>query len=196
MAPHPAPWHFTPIQILDWEEQQLDQLVDFSSAKIDPAPFQLVEHTSLHKVCLHPTLDLHLDPPRPTTQLPLPADPHHLLAAGPGPRVCYQHRAPGGHGVPQGGEQGGWWGWRDAMGDTYLTMGLGCPQLRKAIEGSLTGKGVKVRPPLASFRDSTASATEPDTTALRQLWDRHQHHHMPREASPGGDDGDDTPKGQ
>ncbi|NXS43299.1 CLCN2 protein, partial [Balaeniceps rex] len=39
----------TPAEILEWEEQQLDQLVDFSSAKIDPAPFQLVEHTSLHK---------------------------------------------------------------------------------------------------------------------------------------------------
>lgn len=75
-------------------------------------------------------------------------------------------------------------------------MGLGSPQLRKAIEGSLTGKGVKVRPPLASFRDSTASTTEADTTVLRQLWDRHQHHHMPREAGPGGDDDDDTPKGQ
>ncbi|NWX94149.1 CLCN2 protein, partial [Nothoprocta pentlandii] len=36
-------------QVLEWEEQQLDQPVDFSSAKIDPAPFQLVEHTSLHK---------------------------------------------------------------------------------------------------------------------------------------------------
>ncbi|NXW18758.1 CLCN2 protein, partial [Circaetus pectoralis] len=106
----------TPAEILEWEEQQLDQLVDFSSTKIDPAPFQLVEHTSLHK-------------------------------------------------------------------------------LRKAIEGSLTAKGVKVRPPLASFRDSTASAGEPDTTALRQLWDRHQHHPMPREAGPGGDDeDDDTPK--
>uniref|UniRef100_A0A8D2QV59 Chloride voltage-gated channel 2 n=1 Tax=Zosterops lateralis melanops TaxID=1220523 RepID=A0A8D2QV59_ZOSLA len=69
-------------------------------------------------------------------------------------------------------------------------------ELRKAIEGSLTGKGVKVRPPLASFRDSTASTTEADTTALHQLWDRHQHHHMPREAGPGGDDDDDTPKGQ
>ncbi|NXT85797.1 CLCN2 protein, partial [Zapornia atra] len=39
----------TPAEILEWEEQQLDQPVDFSSAKIDPAPFQLVEHTSLHK---------------------------------------------------------------------------------------------------------------------------------------------------
>ncbi|NWT47828.1 CLCN2 protein, partial [Chroicocephalus maculipennis] len=68
---------------------------------------------------------------------------------------------------------------------------LGYPQLRKAIEGSLTAKGVKVRPPLASFRDSTASAGEPDTTALRQLWDRHHHHPMPREAGPGGD-GDDV----
>lgn len=75
-------------------------------------------------------------------------------------------------------------------------MALGYLQLRKAIEGSLTGKGVKVRPPLASFRDSTASTTEADTTALHQLWDRHQHHHMPREAGPGGDDDDDTPKGQ
>ncbi|NXW10448.1 CLCN2 protein, partial [Fregetta grallaria] len=53
---------------------------------------------------------------------------------------------------------------------------------------------IMVRPPLASFRDSTTSAGEPDTTALRQLWDRHQHHPMPREASPGGDDDDDTPK--
>lgn len=91
-------------------------------------------------------------------------------------------------------EQGGWGAqsspWR------CLPMGLGSPQLRKAIEGSLTGKGVKVRPPLASFRDSTASTSEADTTALRQLWDRHQHHHMPREAGPGGDEDDDAPKGQ
>lgn len=79
---------------------------------------------------------------------------------------------------------------------SHLPMGLGCPQLRKAIEGSLTAKGVKVRPPLASFRDSTASTGEPDTTALHQLWDRHQHHPMPREAGPGGDDDDVTPKGQ
>lgn len=63
-----------------------------------------------------------------------------------------------------------------------------CPQLRKAIEGSLTAKGVKVLPPLASFRRSSTSAPEPDTTDLRQLWDRHQHHPMPREAGP--DDGD------
>ncbi|KAF1400944.1 Chloride channel protein 2, partial [Spheniscus magellanicus] len=120
----------SPAEILEWEEQQLDQLVDFSSAKIDPAPFQLGGRWS------------------------------------------------GGHGV--GGTQ------------SCLPMCLGCPQLRKAIEGSLTAKGVKVRPPLASFRDSTTSAGEPDTTALRQLWDRHQHHPMPREAGPGGED--DTPK--
>ncbi|NXA31190.1 CLCN2 protein, partial [Eudromia elegans] len=40
----------SPSEVLEWEEQQLEQPVDFSSAKIDPAPFQLVEHTSLHKV--------------------------------------------------------------------------------------------------------------------------------------------------
>lgn len=78
---------------------------------------------------------------------------------------------------------------------SHQLMGVAFLQLRKAIEGSLTGKGVKVRPPLASFRDSTASASEPDTTALRQLWDRHQHHSMPREAGPRGEDEDNTPKG-
>uniref|UniRef100_A0A667ZKV9 Chloride channel protein 2 n=1 Tax=Myripristis murdjan TaxID=586833 RepID=A0A667ZKV9_9TELE len=36
-------------QIAEWEEQQLDMPVDFKNCKIDPAPFQLVERTSLHK---------------------------------------------------------------------------------------------------------------------------------------------------
>uniref|UniRef100_A0A3Q0SFW0 Chloride voltage-gated channel 2 n=1 Tax=Amphilophus citrinellus TaxID=61819 RepID=A0A3Q0SFW0_AMPCI len=36
-------------QIAEWEEQQLDEPVDFKNCKIDPAPFQLVEQTSLHK---------------------------------------------------------------------------------------------------------------------------------------------------
>ncbi|XP_061204652.1 chloride channel protein 2 isoform X3 [Neopsephotus bourkii] len=137
----------TPAEILEWEEQQLDQLVDFSSAKIDPAPFQLVEHTSLHKT--HTIFSL------------LGLDHAYVTSIG------------------------------------RLVGMVSLKELRKAIEGSLTAKGVKVRPPLASFRDSTASAGEPDTTALHQLWDRHQHHPMPREASPGGDDDDDdNPKAQ
>ncbi|KAM9231966.1 chloride channel protein 2 [Leptosomus discolor] len=136
----------TPAEILEWEEQQLDQLVDFSSAKIDPAPFQLVEHTSLHKT--HTIFSL------------LGLDHAYVTSIG------------------------------------RLVGMVSLKELRKAIEGSLTAKGVKVRPPLASFRDSTASAGEPDTTALRQLWDRHQHHTMPREAGPGDDDNNDTPKGQ
>ncbi|XP_074768333.1 chloride channel protein 2 isoform X2 [Athene noctua] len=136
----------TPAEILAWEEQQLDELVDFSSAKIDPAPFQLVEHTSLHKT--HTIFSL------------LGLDHAYVTSIG------------------------------------RLVGMVSLKELRKAIEGSLTAKGVKVRPPLASFRDSTASAGEPDTTALHQLWDRHQHHPMPREASPGADDDDDAPKGQ
>ncbi|KAM6304814.1 chloride channel protein 2 [Aegotheles albertisi] len=136
----------TPAEILEWEEQQLDQLVDFSSAKIDPAPFQLVEHTSLHKT--HTIFSL------------LGLDHAYVTSIG------------------------------------RLVGMVSLKELRKAIEGSLTAKGVKVRPPLASFRDSTTSAGEPDTTALRQLWDRHQHHPMPREAGPTGDDNEDTPKGQ
>lgn len=105
VPPHPVPWCVFTLQILEWEEQQLDQPVDFSSAKIDPAPFQLVEHTSLHKVHPHPSRPSP-DPPDLQLSPPLPADPHRLLAAGPGPCVRHQHRAPGGHGVPQGGERG------------------------------------------------------------------------------------------
>lgn len=103
--PYTLPCPMAPPQILEWEEQQLDQVADFSSAKIDPAPFQLVEHTSLHKVRPHPTSDPHPQPPDPQ-QFPLPADPHRLLSAGPGPRIRHQHRTAGGHGDPQGGEQG------------------------------------------------------------------------------------------
>ncbi|NXV44911.1 CLCN2 protein, partial [Uria aalge] len=132
----------TPVEILEWEEQQLDQPVDFSSAKIDPAPFQLVEHTSLHKT--HTVFSL------------LGLDHAFVTSIG------------------------------------RLVGMVSLKELRKAIEGSLTAKGVKVRPPLASFRDSTASAGEPDTTALRQLWDRHHHQPMPREAGPGGDGDDGT----
>ncbi|XP_065495748.1 chloride channel protein 2 isoform X2 [Caloenas nicobarica] len=136
----------TPEEILEWEEQQLDQLVDFSSAKIDPAPFQLVEHTSLHKT--HTVFSL------------LGLDHAYVTSIG------------------------------------RLVGMVSLKELRKAIEGSLTAKGVKVRPPLASFRDSIASISEPDTTALRQLWDRHQHHPMPREAGPGDDGEEDAPKGE
>uniref|UniRef100_A0A671S545 Chloride channel protein 2-like n=1 Tax=Sinocyclocheilus anshuiensis TaxID=1608454 RepID=A0A671S545_9TELE len=47
---HPA--HTNVLQkftIEEWEEQQMDEQVNFNSCKIDPAPFQLVERTSLHK---------------------------------------------------------------------------------------------------------------------------------------------------
>ncbi|NXE42197.1 CLCN2 protein, partial [Ptilorrhoa leucosticta] len=166
--PYPLPCPMAPPQILEWEEQQLDQLVDFSSAKIDPAPFQLVEHTSLHKVHPHLIPDPHLQPSHPQL-IPLFLQTHTIFSL-----LGLDHA------------------FVTSIGRLVGMVSL--KELRKAIEGSLTGKGVKVRPPLASFRDSTASTTEADTTALRQLWDRHQHHHMPREAGPGGDDDDDTPK--
>lgn len=40
----------SPEEQLAWESEQLNLLVDLSSCQIDPAPFQLVEHTSLIKV--------------------------------------------------------------------------------------------------------------------------------------------------
>ncbi|NXU59804.1 CLCN2 protein, partial [Turnix velox] len=133
----------TPAEILEWEEEQLEQTVDFGSTKIDPAPFQLVEHTSLHKT--HTIFSL------------LGLDHAFVTSIG------------------------------------RLVGMVSLKELRKAIEGSLTAKGVKVRPPLASFRHSTASATEADTTALRQLWDRHHRHPMPCQAGSGGDDHEDSP---
>jgi chloride channel 2 len=36
--------------VAQWEDEQMKQEVDFNSCKIDPAPFQLVEKTSLVKV--------------------------------------------------------------------------------------------------------------------------------------------------
>lgn len=45
--------HHSLLQVSEWEEQQLDEQVDFKNCKIDPAPFQLVEQTSLHKVGLY-----------------------------------------------------------------------------------------------------------------------------------------------
>lgn len=42
--------HILFLQIAEWEEMQLDEQVNFDDCKIDPAPFQLVERTSLHKV--------------------------------------------------------------------------------------------------------------------------------------------------
>ncbi|NWR41989.1 CLCN2 protein, partial [Regulus satrapa] len=115
----------TPAEILEWEEQQLDQLVDFSSAKIDPAPFQLVEHTSLHKVRPHPTPDHHPQPPDP--QLTLFLQTHTIFSL-----LGLDHA------------------FVTSIGRLVGMVSL--KELRKAIEGSLTGKGVKVRPPLASFR--------------------------------------------
>lgn len=40
----------SPEEQLAWEDEQLNAMVDLSFCKIDPAPFQLVEHTSLIKV--------------------------------------------------------------------------------------------------------------------------------------------------
>ena len=38
------------LQQLQWEKELLQRPVDYSSCQIDPAPFQLIERTSLLKV--------------------------------------------------------------------------------------------------------------------------------------------------
>lgn len=57
-------------------------------------------------------------------------------------------------------------------------------QLRKAIEGSVTVTGVKVRPPLASFRDSGNTTSVSEVTELHKLCIRHRGLSLPREPNP------------
>ncbi|XP_049737387.1 chloride channel protein 2 isoform X3 [Elephas maximus indicus] len=128
----------TPQEILEWEEQQLDELVNFSDCKIDPAPFQLVERTSLHKT--HTIFSL------------LGVDHAYVTSIG------------------------------RLIGIVTLK------ELRKAIEGSVTAQGVKVRPPLASFRDSATSSSDTETTEVHALWGPRSRHSLPQEGSPSDSD--------
>ncbi|KAM4627409.1 chloride channel protein 2-like [Polymixia lowei] len=125
-------------EIAEWEEQQLDEQVNFNNCKIDPAPFQLVERTSLHKT--HTIFSL------------LGLDHAYVTSIG------------------------------------RLIGVVSLKELRKAIEGSVTVKGVKVRPPLASFRDSGTSSSENEATELHKLWDRHKSMSLPREHTPSDSD--------
>ncbi|XP_076837698.1 chloride channel protein 2a isoform X3 [Brachyhypopomus gauderio] len=118
-------------EIAEWEEQQLDEAVNFNNCKIDPAPFQLVERTSLHKT--HTIFSL------------LGLDHAYVTSTG------------------------------------RLVGVVSLKELRKAIEGSVTVTGVKVRPPLASFRDSGTSSSVSEVTELHKLWSRHRSLSLPRE---------------
>ncbi|XP_036208013.1 chloride channel protein 2 isoform X2 [Myotis myotis] len=126
------------LAILEWEEQQLDEPVNFSDCKIDPAPFQLVERTSLHKT--HTIFSL------------LGVDHAYVTSIG------------------------------RLIGIVTLK------ELRKAIEGSVTAQGVKVRPPLASFRDSATSSSDTETTEVHALWGPRSRHSLPGEGSPSDSD--------
>ncbi|XP_019716981.1 chloride channel protein 2 isoform X2 [Hippocampus comes] len=121
-------------EIAEWEEMQLDEQVNFNNCKIDPAPFQLVERTSLHKT--HTIFSL------------LGLDHAYVTSIG------------------------------------RLIGVVSLKELRKAIEGSVTVKGVKVRPPLASFRDSGTSSSENEATELHNLWDREKRMSLPGEHTP------------
>ncbi|TRZ00329.1 hypothetical protein DNTS_024138, partial [Danionella cerebrum] len=122
-----------PMVITEWEEQQLDEAVNFNNCKIDPAPFQLVERTSLHKT--HTIFSL------------LGLDHAYVTSTG------------------------------------RLVGVVSLKELRKAIEGSVTVTGVKVRPPLASFRDSGNSSSVSEVTELHKLWSRHKSLSLPREVN-------------
>ncbi|OCT80607.1 hypothetical protein XELAEV_18027422mg [Xenopus laevis] len=128
----------TQAQILEWEELQLEEPINFNDCKIDPAPFQLVERTSLHKA--HTVFSL------------LGMDHAYVTSIG------------------------------RLIGMVTLR------ELRKAIEGSVTVKGAKLRPPLASFRDSVTSSSDTETTNINKLWERSRRHLLPRESSPSDSD--------
>ncbi|XP_072546967.1 chloride channel protein 2-like isoform X2 [Salminus brasiliensis] len=125
-------------EIAEWEELQLDEQVNFNNCKIDPAPFQLVERTSLHKT--HTIFSL------------LGLDHAYVTSIG------------------------------------RLIGVVSLRELRKAIEGSVTVKGVKVRPPLASFRDSGTSSSDAEVTELHKLWNRHTNLTLPQDHQPSDSD--------
>lgn len=52
----------------------------------------------------------------------------------------------------------------------------------------MTAQGVKVRPPLASFRDSATSSSDTETTEVHALWGPRSRHGLPREGSPSDSD--------
>ncbi|XP_026137398.1 chloride channel protein 2-like isoform X2 [Carassius auratus] len=106
-------------EIEEWEEQQLDEQVTFNSCKIDPAPFQLVERTSLHKT--HTMFSV------------LNLDYAYVTSIG------------------------------------RLVGAVSLKELHKAIEGSMLGEGVRLRPVLSTFRDRGVRGTRPETIALHQL---------------------------
>ncbi|XP_041420675.1 chloride channel protein 2 isoform X2 [Xenopus laevis] len=128
----------TQSQILEWEELQLEESINFNDCNIDPAPFQLVERTSLHKA--HNVFSL------------LGLEHAYVTSIG------------------------------RLIGMVTLR------ELRKAIEGSVTVKGAKLRPPMASFRDSVTSNSDTETTNITKLWERSRRHLLPRESSPSDSD--------
>ncbi|KAM9453025.1 chloride channel protein 2-like [Salvelinus alpinus] len=122
-------------EIAEWEENQLDEQVNFDNCMIDPAPIQLVESTSLHKT--HTIFSL------------LGLDHAYVTSIG------------------------------------RLIGVVSLKELQKAIEGSVAVKGVNVRPPLASFRDSGTSGTimnnENKARDLHKLWNRRKLMSLPQE---------------
>uniref|UniRef100_A0A674DYI0 Chloride voltage-gated channel 2 n=1 Tax=Salmo trutta TaxID=8032 RepID=A0A674DYI0_SALTR len=122
-------------EIAEWEENQLDEQVNFDNCMIDPAPIQLVERTSLHKT--HTIFSL------------LGLDHAYVTSIG------------------------------------RLIGVVSLKELQKAIEGSVAVKGVNVRPPLASFRDSGTSGTimnnENKARDLHKLWNRRKSMSLPQE---------------
>ncbi|NXE98449.1 CLCN1 protein, partial [Menura novaehollandiae] len=110
----------TPEEIDAWEQEELNKNVCFDSCRIDPAPFQLVERTSLHKT--------------------------HTLFSLLGLSHAYV----------------------TSMGKLRGVLAL--EELQKAIEGS-TRSGVRLRPPLASFRDINRTSTTNEKVGQdSQVW--------------------------
>ncbi|KAJ8367845.1 hypothetical protein SKAU_G00078730 [Synaphobranchus kaupii] len=69
-------------EITEWEEEQLDEQVNFTNCKIDPRPLSAGGANVAAQ------------------------NPHHLLLVGPGPRLRHKHRAANWSSVPEGAAEG------------------------------------------------------------------------------------------
>lgn len=84
-------------QLLDWEMNVLKEYVSYEGCRIDPAPFQLVERTSLYRVSMPSNQSYYyLLQNVLYIQLYL-AGSFHILTFKSSPLLCHKHWPPGGH---------------------------------------------------------------------------------------------------
>ncbi|XP_067379242.1 chloride channel protein 1-like isoform X1 [Channa argus] len=137
-CPPPLSDTMMPEEIKAWEEAEMDKPMEIDEIRVDPSPFQLVERTSLHKT--HTLFSL------------LGLSHAYVTSIGKlvGVVALKEYTPPLTFSIPAPFL----YLFHPPLYLLFFSLLLFLLQLQKAIEGS-TRSGVRLRPPLASFRDIT-----------------------------------------